>query len=338
MPVTEHFRTPVTDALNSTGQALDASVRALMEATFRSDFSHVRVHTDATASQSALIHNAHAYTVGTDIVFGAGEYEPHTADGRKLLAHELSHVVQQSDRGHVNTTASPATAEREARRLSDTIDANGAARVSTRAPVGAIQRQENKNPKDDTAKAIIARAKDSKTPAADRAVHLIKDIVTAYYPGDAAKLDAVVYDNAAAGTGLQTESVGSGSNAKGKVSVGDTFLNSVDNFARRVLQVGHELQHIEQYRTGLAGGQHKNLREFLAFHDEALAAEKSGTGRMSYATRRDLIDGALGYFHCLTADEQKENTTKKDALMKRRAEVDGKAGNDPTSPPTSCKK
>lgn len=46
-------------------------------------------------------------------------------------------------------------------------------------------------------------------------------------------------------------------------------MNSVDSFARRLLQVGHELRHIEHYRTGLAGGQHKNRRAFFAFHDEA---------------------------------------------------------------------
>jgi hypothetical protein len=62
----------------------------------RQDFSRVRVHTDARAAESARSVNALAYTVGQDVVFGAGQYRPESADGRKLLAHELTHVVQQS--------------------------------------------------------------------------------------------------------------------------------------------------------------------------------------------------------------------------------------------------
>lgn len=334
-----HAHEPVTDVLDSSGQTLDTSVRESMEAKFRSDFSHVRVHTDATASQSALMLNARAYTVGTDIVFGAGEYEPHTADGRKLLAHELSHVVQQSGASHQTATASPATAEQEAGRLSHAIESSASVRVSARAPVGAIQRQGNKNPKDDTAKAIIARAKDTKTAAPDRAVQLIKDIVATYYPGDAAKVDTIVFDNEKAKTGLTTGSVGSGAKAKGKIYVGDAFLDNVDSFARRVLQVGHELQHVDQYRTGLAGDQHKHMREFLAFHDGAFAEEKAGTGRVDKGTRRNLIDEALKNFYCLTTDEQKDNAGKKEALLKRRAEINDKAGEGPTEPPTSsCQK
>jgi hypothetical protein len=59
------------------------------------DFSHVRVHTDARAAESARAVNALAYTVDRDIVFGAGQYAPETAQGKRLLAHELTHVVQQ---------------------------------------------------------------------------------------------------------------------------------------------------------------------------------------------------------------------------------------------------
>jgi hypothetical protein len=62
----------------------------------RQDFSRVRVHTDARAAESARAVSALAYTVGQDVVFGAGQYRPESMDGRKLLAHELTHVVQQS--------------------------------------------------------------------------------------------------------------------------------------------------------------------------------------------------------------------------------------------------
>jgi hypothetical protein len=67
-----------------------------MEQRFSHDFSSVRVHTDATADRSARDVHAHAYTVGSDIIFGAGRFVPGTQDGRQLIAHELTHVVQQS--------------------------------------------------------------------------------------------------------------------------------------------------------------------------------------------------------------------------------------------------
>ncbi len=61
------------------------------------DFSQVRIHTDARAAESAHAVNAAAYTVGRDIVFGEGQYQPHTAHGQRLLAHELTHVAQQNN-------------------------------------------------------------------------------------------------------------------------------------------------------------------------------------------------------------------------------------------------
>lgn len=89
---------PLVDAvLQSSGQPLDASTRQFMESRFAHDFSRVRVHTDLKAAQSAAAVNAQAYTVGRDIVFGAGHYTPETTAGKKLLAHELTHAIQQSN-------------------------------------------------------------------------------------------------------------------------------------------------------------------------------------------------------------------------------------------------
>jgi hypothetical protein len=81
---------------NSQGRPLDAATRAYMEPRFGHDFSRVRVHDGDTAAQSARSIGARAYTLGDDIVFGAGHYAPDTGEGRRLLAHELTHVVQQS--------------------------------------------------------------------------------------------------------------------------------------------------------------------------------------------------------------------------------------------------
>src|SRR5262245_49677712 len=74
------------------GRALPAAIRRPFEQRLGYDFSNVRVHTDAEKARSL---RARAFTVGSDITFGPGEYSPTTARGRWLLAHELTHVVQQ---------------------------------------------------------------------------------------------------------------------------------------------------------------------------------------------------------------------------------------------------
>ena len=86
----------VQEVLRSPGQPRDAETRAYMESRFGHDFSQVRVHTGARAAESVGAVNALAYTVGRDVVFGTGQYEPGTSEGRMLLGHELTHVVQQN--------------------------------------------------------------------------------------------------------------------------------------------------------------------------------------------------------------------------------------------------
>jgi Domain of unknown function (DUF4157) len=94
----------VHEVLRSPGQPLDTATRAFMEPRFGHDFSRVRVHSDAAAEQSARDVNAGAYTVGQNIVFGAGRFAPGTQEGRRLIAHELTHVVQQNG-GTVSRTS-----------------------------------------------------------------------------------------------------------------------------------------------------------------------------------------------------------------------------------------
>lgn len=96
---------PVVDAaLNEPGQPLDPGTRGFFEQRFGYDFSDVRVHTDGTAAASARAVHAHAYTLGNRIVFNSGLYRPHTEQGRALLAHELTHVVQQQESGQTLPT------------------------------------------------------------------------------------------------------------------------------------------------------------------------------------------------------------------------------------------
>jgi len=82
--------------LRSSGHPLDPDTRQFFEARFGRDLGGVRVHSDEPAAESARSVNALAYTVGSDIVFGSGHYRPHSAAGRKLMAHEMTHVVQQN--------------------------------------------------------------------------------------------------------------------------------------------------------------------------------------------------------------------------------------------------
>ncbi len=85
----------VHDMLRPGGVPLDADVRVLMEPRFGHDFSKVRIHNDDRADQSARVTKALAFTVGDDIAFAKGRYAPNSEQGRKLLAHELTHIVQQ---------------------------------------------------------------------------------------------------------------------------------------------------------------------------------------------------------------------------------------------------
>src|SRR5262249_15079514 len=115
----------VHQTLRSPGQPLDAATRAFMEPRFGQDFSHVRVHADAQAAESARAVNAQAYTVGKDIAFAHAQYTPSTAGGRELIAHELVHTIQQGDHGSATARSSNLevaraadSSEREAEQLS----------------------------------------------------------------------------------------------------------------------------------------------------------------------------------------------------------------------------
>ncbi|WP_287130124.1 DUF4157 domain-containing protein [Candidatus Cyanaurora vandensis] len=85
----------VQEALNTPGESLDPATQAFMKSRFGHDFSQVRIHTDSKAAESAKSINSLAYTVKQDVVFGTQQYAPNTQKGRQLLAHELTHVVQQ---------------------------------------------------------------------------------------------------------------------------------------------------------------------------------------------------------------------------------------------------
>jgi len=103
----------IESVVNSGGQPLDPSARAFMEPRFGHSFSDVRIHADSRAADSAALVHARAYTLGRNIVFGAREFAPATDDGRRLLAHELTHVIQQTSE---STGSESATGQRAIQR------------------------------------------------------------------------------------------------------------------------------------------------------------------------------------------------------------------------------
>jgi uncharacterized protein DUF4157 len=118
----------VHQVLRSSGQPLDASTRAFMELRFGHNFSQVRVHTDAQAAESARAVSALAYTVGRRVVFAGGQYAPSTSKGRRLLAHELVHTIQQGHTGDLadaslGVGAPEDAAEREADAVAEDVAA-----------------------------------------------------------------------------------------------------------------------------------------------------------------------------------------------------------------------
>jgi hypothetical protein len=115
----------VHDVLRLPGRPLEAATRTFMEPRFGCDFGRVRIHADARAAESARAVNALAYTVGRDVVFGSGQYAPQTGAGRRLLAHELAHVVQQGQVEVPGTIGIDTTHEQAAEAAATAVVAGG---------------------------------------------------------------------------------------------------------------------------------------------------------------------------------------------------------------------
>jgi hypothetical protein len=151
----------VRSVLSRSGEALEPAVAADMSARLGADLSGVRIHRDAMASASARAVNANAYTVGSDIVFQAGQYDPASPAGQRTLAHELTHVVQQRAGAVEGTEVGGGLAlshpsdrfEREASSAADQLMA-GASPAATPTPLTAAR---HADPDDDaTAQRDIA--------------------------------------------------------------------------------------------------------------------------------------------------------------------------------------
>lgn len=189
---------------------------------------------------------------------------------------------------------------------------------------------------DATARAIINGAQDPAFGKHSRAVRTVWSIVRTYYPVDAGLVSSVVFLSTE--PSLSTTSVGSPPTVRGVITVGSNFIDGSTErfFARRVLQVGHELQHIKQWRAGMRGAAFRNEREFLAHSWTATTQEFPGTGCMQHATRVGIIDCALGNYHCMNpADQAKYAAQMRNLLALRRTE-EAASGRSATSPRVTC--
>ena len=148
-----------TLAAQAPGKPLDKGPRQLMESRFGRDFSDVRIHADDPAADSAERLNANAFTSGRDIYFGRGQYQPESSAGQHLLAHELTHTVQQADGRVPDTKLSPSDSEpsndpleQEADHVADAVITGAVSPVSLAgesslsAPSGRLIQRDPKDP------------------------------------------------------------------------------------------------------------------------------------------------------------------------------------------------
>jgi hypothetical protein len=171
----EEERSPVHDVVGSGGTPMEPGLRADMEGRFGHDFGDVRIHNDAAAHHSAKSVNAQAFTVGSDIVFQSGNYDPGSAAGKHMLAHELTHVVQQrtgpvdgTDAGGGVKVSDPSDRfEREAVANADRVMSTpaptvaapaGIQRMASDAPM--VQREEAPEEEEQTAQTYVQRAEE----------------------------------------------------------------------------------------------------------------------------------------------------------------------------------
>jgi hypothetical protein len=207
------------------------------------------------------------------------------------------------------------------------------------APSGAPSPQAGRrppNPLDARARAIIAAASDPATGIYGRAVATVWSILRTYYPAETGKVSWVIYSENQ--PGLLTTRLGAGASARGGITVGRYFLEHTTEpfFARRVLQVGHELRHIDQYRAGMIGHDRQPEREFLAHCWAIFAGERPGTGRMNHSTRVSIIDAALGNLNCLSRALRARYAKEEEMLRAIRTREQAASGRPATLPPTAC--
>jgi hypothetical protein len=207
----------VHQVLRSPGRPLDPATRSVFEPRFGHDFSQVRVHADAKAAESAHAVNALAYTMGRDIVFAANQYTPRSFDGKRLLAHELTHVVQQQCTTPANFQIAPPNDafEQEADSVASGFGVS-AVRVQGALAWPALQRQPPP-PKEEPEQKPAEKTATSQPPAQKiPALEIWKEYVI---PGAASGTETGIKPEAALGTETEIKPAEQGT----KAEAGDKF-------------------------------------------------------------------------------------------------------------------
>lgn len=186
--------------LGKPGSPMDAGTRGVMEQRLGHDFGAVRIHSDAEAGASAATIQASAYTYGSHVVMGAGQYQPHTRSGQALLTHELTHVIQQSgftQPGPPSTISSPHdAAEREADRTSQ-LGAACAAGVVEQSPT--VWRQQAGTPATGQSDEELAEAGSIALASLLRHIASNADTYRQMYNRGAAQIEATIVSMRASG-------------------------------------------------------------------------------------------------------------------------------------------
>ena len=235
----------VNHVVHSSGESLDPGTRQHMEHGFAHDFSQVRVHHDGAAAESARAVNAQAFTMGNHVVFGAGHYNPSTSFGRRLIAHELAHTLQQQ-RG--SGGGSERAAERDADRAADAVQRGGPAQVNESFGTRALQRQAEdpappvpQSEKDTEQETIVGVTKRTGS-LTGRAWELVWRLLSRYYPQYVAHISSVAYDEKEPSVRVAVKNI----EVDGKkvqsatVTVGKRFVESAsaDSLRERIAELG----------------------------------------------------------------------------------------------------
>ena len=190
---------------------------------------------------------------------------------------------------------------------------------------------------DTQAQAIVDAAQAKDAPENERAVKLVWAIINTYHSDKKDLIESVVFVADEKGLHTTPKRKDKKSEWRGTIEVGSSFLKQAlarDGFSRRVLQVGHEIEHVEQHRQGMVGPEHYHEREFLAFYHEGIAPLKPGTGRIAHATRVDVLDQAIRHYNTFSKELKERYAAQYKDILARRVEEQKHGGNDPTDPPT----
>jgi hypothetical protein len=286
----------VQEVLRAPGTSLDAATRSYFEPSFGFDFSRVRVHAGPLAAAAAQSVRARAFTVGRDIVFAADRFAPGTREGQRLLAHELTHVVQQTM--VPNGAASAADAEVEAARAGTAYLAGLRPAIRLGVVAGAIQREpdgaaQSGDPSLEPALRAAANARaagDDPTKLTIAGAQIVYRIVQAFLPTYADHISGVGYQVSVRGVKAQW------SGGSFNISVGKDFILGMNDPTRAALDIkaalskavgaqpvprtGHGLvgQMMQQQPTAAASPQAPPRHDYVFI----MGADPKGTGNPFY--------------------------------------------------------